>query len=279
MKNDKILNTALLSLFINFLYCLYNGFIGFASRSWWFITVCAYYIVLSIMRSAVLLTERKENKNLSDKRFVAHFTGIMFILLSLILLGTAYITISSDIGTKHHKIVMITIALYSFTKVSLGVINLVKAIKNDSQTVRVLRNISFADAFVSIYSLQRSMLVSFEGMEVSNIRLLNSLTGAAVCLLVLILGINLIGGKEVTMAKSKLIKANEKLAQAVVGGYKKIEKGVVLGYKKIEEGVVDSYTKIEDKFVEQYLTHDGETVEEAKVRIKKNNKNIGGKLQ
>ena len=41
------------------------------------------------------------------------------------------------------------------------------------------------------------------------------------------------------------------------------------GYKKIEKGVVDGYTKIEDKFVDNYLTKDGETVEEAKKRLKK----------
>lgn len=32
--------------------------------------------------------------------------------------------------------------------------------------------------------------------------------------------------------------------------------------------VVDTYTKIEDKFVDAYLTKDGETVEEAKKRLK-----------
>ena len=53
------------------------------------------------------------------------------------------------------------------------------------------------------------------------------------------------------------------------GGYKKIEQGVVDGYKKIEQGVVKAYTKIEDKFVEAYLTKEGETVEEAKQRLKK----------
>ena len=37
---------------------------------------------------------------------------------------------------------------------------------------------------------------------------------------------------------------------------------------KIEQGVVGGYTKIEDKFVDAYLTKDGETVEEAKNRLK-----------
>ncbi|MBQ3195404.1 MAG: hypothetical protein IJB65_02955 [Clostridia bacterium] len=73
------------------------------------------------------------------------------------------------------------------------------------------------------------------------------------------------------MAKSKIVKTNEKIAEAISGGYKKIEKGVVAGYKKIEAGVTKGYTKIEDKFVDAYLTKDGETVEEAKARLKKEN--------
>jgi hypothetical protein len=64
-----------------------------------------------------------------------------------------------------------------------------------------------------------------------------------------------------TMAKSRLVKANQKIEKAVVGGYKKIEKTVVGGYQKIE-----------DKFVDQYLTKDGETVKEAKARILKEQK-------
>ena len=59
------------------------------------------------------------------------------------------------------------------------------------------------------------------------------------------------------MATSKLIQANKKIEEAVVGGYKKIEETIVSGYQKIEDG-----------FVDRYLTHEGETVEEAKQRLK-----------
>ncbi len=41
------------------------------------------------------------------------------------------------------------------------------------------------------------------------------------------------------MAKSKLVKANEKIAE-----------GVTTGFKKMSDGVVEGYTKIEDKFVD-----------------------------
>jgi rubrerythrin len=50
---------------------------------------------------------------------------------------------------------------------------------------------------------------------------------------------------------------------------KKIEKTVVGGYKKVEDTVVGGYKKVEDKFVDKFLRKDGETIEEAKERVKK----------
>ncbi|MGN0461674.1 MAG: hypothetical protein ACI4HZ_04450 [Ruminococcus sp.] len=65
------------------------------------------------------------------------------------------------------------------------------------------------------------------------------------------------------MAKSKLVKANEKIAEKVT-----------MGFNKMCDAVVGGYTKIEDGFVDRYLTHDGETVTEAKERLKKETKDL-----
>ena len=51
--------------------------------------------------------------------------------------------------------------------------------------------------------------------------------------------------------------ANEKIAEAVVGGYKKIEEVVVEGYKKIESGVVEGFEKVTNKCVEKLFAKDG----------------------
>lgn len=61
----------------------------------------------------------------------------------------------------------------------------------------------------------------------------------------------------------------EKIENTVVGGYKKIEDGVVGGYKKVEDGVVSGFNKIVDGFVEKHLVREGETVEEARERLAK----------
>lgn len=66
---------------------------------------------------------------------------------------------------------------------------------------------------------------------------------------------------------SKFAETNEKIAEAVVGGYKKIEDGVVEGYKKIETGVVEGFGKVTDKCVEKLFAKEGETVEDAKKRL------------
>lgn len=60
------------------------------------------------------------------------------------------------------------------------------------------------------------------------------------------------------MAKSKLVKVNEEIAEIVTGTF-----------GKIEDTVVGAYTKLEDAFVDRYLIKDGESIEEAKQRLKK----------
>lgn len=272
MKILNFVRSPYTSLALNFIYAILNCVLGFLTHSWWFITVGAYYVILTVTRFSVLQIKRKAKENYATELFARRITGVLLVVLSFCIVGMNILSAIKERGTVFHEIIMIAIATYTFTKITIAIIGMVKAKHSASPILKTLRNISLADACVSIYSMQRSMLVSFPGMKSAEILSLNILTGTAVWIIVLLLGINLIGGKYINMAKSKIVKANEKIAEAVTGGYKKIEKGVVDGYKKIEHGVVSGYTKIEDKFVDAYLTKDGETVEEAKERLKGNKK-------
>ena len=70
------------------------------------------------------------------------------------------------------------------------------------------------------------------------------------------------------MEKNKIVEANEKIAQGVTAGFQKIQDAVTGTYDRIEDGVVGAYEKVETAFVERYLAKDGETLEEAKARLK-----------
>lgn len=181
---DRIYRSAFLSLAINIAFGAYNIAIGFTTRSLWLFTIGTYYAILSVIRYTVL---RSKNNSIVKK-----LTGIFLMVMSLPLAGTVVLASIQDRGITFNEIVMITLAVYSFTKITIASINLVKSKRSRSVKIKILRNISFADAFVSIFSLQRSMLVSFGEMPKSTIRIMNIATGSAICMIVFLLGVNLL---------------------------------------------------------------------------------------
>ena len=66
----------------------------------------------------------------------------------------------------------------------------------------------------------------------------------------------------------KFVDANEQIGEILAHGFTKMSDGVVSGYKAIETGVVKGYTAIEDGFVSSFLKHKGETVAQAKARLR-----------
>ena len=60
---------------------------------------------------------------------------------------------------------------------------------------------------------------------------------------------------------------NDKIANAVTKGYKKVEESVVKGYKAVEKGAVDGFNKVSDKCIEKIFAKEGESVEDAKKRL------------
>ena len=187
---DRTLKFALASLMFNISFATYHLVLGLVTSSWWLLTLGSYYLVLSVVRFVVLQTKLKE-------RFITKFTGWMLILLSIPLVGTVILSVVRDRGHEHHMIVMIAMAAYAFTKITLATIKLIKARRSTSATLITLRNISFADAFVSIFALQRSMLVSFDGMTEAKIVIMNATLGSAVCVIVFLLGLNLVRNKKI----------------------------------------------------------------------------------
>lgn len=185
---DKTLKIAILSLVSNVAYSAYNIVFGVLTHSWWLLAVGLYFVILSVVRFVVILSKKRG-------RFITRITGGMLISLSIPLVATAFLSVIGDRGHKFHIIAMIAIATYAFTKITLATINLIKSRHSASAQMIALRNISFADAFVSIFSLQRSMLVTFEGMTNAEITIMNACTGSAVCIIVFLLGLNLVTNK------------------------------------------------------------------------------------
>ena len=187
MKTDNLITTASLVLVINTAYAVGNLLLGVSKVSWWFITLGVYYIILSTMRLTAIIMSRKIKSGVTSK-----YVGVMLMVTALPLLAIVFLCFVKEVGSQFHEIIMIAMAAYAFTKITLAIINLIKVRKGSSEVEKSLRNISLADALVSIASLQRSMLVSFGDMSASDIKIFNVLTGTGVSVLIFLLGLNLV---------------------------------------------------------------------------------------
>lgn len=190
----RMILSATISLTLNLSYALYHCVLGVINLSLWFIVMCAFYGILATMRFSAVLCGRKNSlvSSVDTEYFVMKLSGILLAVLSLVLAIVIYISLSQNIATKYDKIIMITIATYSFFKSTMAVIRAVKQHKNPSPLLSVIRSISYAEVAASILTLQRSMLVSFGSMGKEQMQIMNAMTGAVACLFVLILGISMI---------------------------------------------------------------------------------------
>ena len=189
----RIVAAAGCSFLLNLLYALYNGVLGLTGRSLWFTAMCAYYVILGTARFSAILCGHGSTPEspTGTEYFVMRLSGILLALLSLLLSGVTYISLSQNIAARHDEIMMITIAAYTFFKLGMAVTRAIRQRKGPAPLPAVIRSIGYAEAAASVFTLQRSMLVSFGAMSAEKIHTLNVLTGAAVCLFVLLQGLRL----------------------------------------------------------------------------------------
>lgn len=99
------------------------------------------------------------------------------------------------LGIANRSLWLITIATYTFTKITLAVIRAVRQRKDPSPLLKVIRSIGYAEAAASVLTLQRSMVATFG--KPGEFIVLDRINGAVVCFFVLGLGVNMMAnGKE-----------------------------------------------------------------------------------
>lgn len=209
-QHKRVILSAAAGFGLNLAYALYHGVIGIMTDSLWFLLLCAYYMILSVIRFSAVLYDYQSTKNNTSfsEQFLFRFLGGMLILLTVILAASSWLSFRYDVAVVYSEIMMITIATYTFYKIIIAIVNAIKVRKQQSLWLIAIRNIGCADAAASLLTLQRSMLVSFEGMNSRDIELMNGLTGAGVCLLTTALGIYMIlSRKEKQNGKIKIGKS------------------------------------------------------------------------
>lgn len=202
------------SLIITTAFAVYNGSIAIVIRSIWFGALAAYYLVLMVLRGSILVyhgnRQKAVNKGQSEMRTLLNdgklylSCGIMLFLLPVCLSFAVMQMVRAGDSFEHKGITIYVYAVYAFYKIITAIYNFIKERKSQSMTIMAIKNITLADAFVSILALQTTMFREFGGLssDLSTVTM-NAITGAAVCAITIAIGIYMIVQASLRIKKLK----------------------------------------------------------------------------
>lgn len=184
------------SLIITAGYAIFYAMLGIALLSVWYGMLACYYLMLVLMRAVVVFYHKRKRKRgesvnghkekISRAR-IYQGCGIVICLLTVPLSIAILLMVAEKATFSHEGLMIYVAATYTFYKVAMTIINLVKARKSTDMTVKTVRSINLADMLVSVLALQTAMFHSFSPEFSTDV--FNSVTGAAVCILTVIIGV------------------------------------------------------------------------------------------
>ncbi|MCI7401803.1 MAG: hypothetical protein MSH40_03905 [Christensenella sp.] len=173
--------TAVISMITALLFALFNGLIGIISDAPWNLYISVYYLLLIIVRMETLIFEKKAYKNnnneIRKKAYIASFCILM--VLNIALIGPIVLMIKNLRPGNIGMILSIAMAAYSFTSITIAIINAKKSIKHDNLLVKQNRIIDLISALVSILILQHTLIV-VNGDYTQDLVIMSVFTSAAI---------------------------------------------------------------------------------------------------
>ena len=211
------------SFVINVGYVVLNIVMAALMSSIWYAALAAYYFALGALRYAVLFGTRKAKKNAQTERGLAAeklriyrncgialliIEGVfMFAVAQFVLSGGGSIAeLAAQNMRTYTMITMISSAAFTFYKMTLSIVNLVKVHKMTDPELWALRNINLAAALVSLLALQTTMTLFLSQPLTKEMSVFNGIVGLVVVLIVAGLGIVMIIRAN---KKKKLLAAQE----------------------------------------------------------------------
>ena len=189
-KNDVQLriNISLYGTFaFNALYALFQLGLGLWHHSAWFYAMAGYYLLLAVMRlSLVRHTSHHaagEDSHTEWRKY--RFCGWLLLVMNLALaIFTLYFVFRIRVFL-HHEIATIAMAAYTFTALTMAIINVVRYKKYGSPAYSAAKDISLVSATVSMLTLENALLTTFgEGESELFRQIMLGASGAAVIFIV-----------------------------------------------------------------------------------------------
>ena len=173
-SGKRLISFSVIGLIINMVFAVFNGYVGLASRSSWYGTMCAYFLTLFFIRMYIVL--HKDHKSESIYRS----TGIALLFIELVHSGALALLVQARGGRSYPGVTIYMVSAYTFYKLIVSIINVLKAGKQDKAYILALRKISNVEALLSLLSLQAALFFSFGDPTSPFSKLFNLITGGVI---------------------------------------------------------------------------------------------------
>lgn len=195
---DKVFRTKIslgLSLVINLLYVGVNLLSWHYSRSWWFVVLAVYYVIMALMRFLLVRYVRRNQIGTSILREWkrSRICAYILLLINLSLSGAVLMILYQHRGYDYPGIMIYVMALYSFYSTTHAIVNIVKYRALGSPVMSTAKIVSLSAALVSMLNLETAMFAQFGGdMPQQDQNLMIMITGAGISITVVTLSVILI---------------------------------------------------------------------------------------
>lgn len=175
------------AFFLNSSYAVFQLCLGVYHASVWFYSMACYYLLLAGMR--LLLVRHTKSHGPGEDQLAElkkyRFCGICLLMMNLALSVIIFYIVWQGRTFRHHEITTIAMAAYTFTALTMAIINVIRYRKYESPVYSAAKSISLASAAVSMLTLETAMITVF-GQESGELfrRVMLSATGTAVVLFI-----------------------------------------------------------------------------------------------
>lgn len=178
------------SQFVNFAYGIFKIASGVILGSAWVGCDGIYNMTQALIQLFQIL-RRKNAGTLVQQWRSYRFCGVLILLMHLTLTGIVFQMLNWNRAEEQGEILMIITAVFAFYKFTRSFLDIAKDRKHIHPVDSSIRMLDLAQAIFAIFSLQASMFHTF-GTGESWEQLLNIITGCAVCLLIVSMGVYMI---------------------------------------------------------------------------------------
>ncbi len=184
------------TLIWNFAYAVFQLCLGFWHHTFWFYSLAGYYAALAVMRFFLVRHTRryKPGERMRAELLKYRTCGWVFLLMNLTLSVMVFFMVYWNRTFHHHEITTIAMAAYTFTSLTMAIINVFKYRKYNSPVYSASKAISLAAACVSMLTLESTMLTTFGDASTDALtrKIFLGMTGAFVSVFVILMAISMI---------------------------------------------------------------------------------------